>query len=403
MAAKTIKEELDICAYDGSEFFIQTTSIKGGRRDVKHEFANSDLQFIEDLGLQRRVWELKGFIAATFNSNGNILASYKENRDDLVTSLESGGRHTLIHPFYGELRDIVCRTFKLDENMDRLGEASIAVTFEESPVPRPLAADQPLLPAFFETDIAAPFLPVWLVEAISSIAKAIGAVLNFIDKVVAIVDDIVAFVNAVQGAIDNFIKIVEDVVANINAIISLPGEIAKAINNIVRAFDGIFASFIDTFSAMRSMFDIDFNFGFSQTKTALGRSDKKNSDVFSNTIKATALSYMYNSAAQVDFETVEQIQELTEDLESRYDQLLQNPGIDRNTLALLTDRRANTLSILSAAALTARKRTTVRTVLTTPRLTSYKYYNESDQGTLIADMNGLKVQELVGLVDILTP
>ena len=121
-----IPEDLQEVSYRGELFYISGSKISGGRKDVKKEVANSDLQVIEDLGLKERVFTINGKIATRRDSSGVTITTYKQMRDRLLDALEKGGTGVLIHPWYGRIDDVACRAFSIDENLTGLGVAEIS-------------------------------------------------------------------------------------------------------------------------------------------------------------------------------------------------------------------------------------------------------------------------------------
>jgi len=56
-------DEIHTGSYKGAEFRIKSSSVAGGRKDIKHEFPNSNTQNIEDLGFKPKAYTINAFIS----------------------------------------------------------------------------------------------------------------------------------------------------------------------------------------------------------------------------------------------------------------------------------------------------------------------------------------------------
>jgi len=116
-------DEIHTGSYKGAEFRIKSSSVAGGRKDIKHEFPNSNTQNIEDLGFKPKAYTINAFISEP---------NYTQKKDRLLAALEEGGTGLLVHPFFGNIENIVSRTYSLNEDISQIGEANFTMTFDVS-------------------------------------------------------------------------------------------------------------------------------------------------------------------------------------------------------------------------------------------------------------------------------
>jgi prophage DNA circulation protein len=407
----SIQDQLFPASYRNVGFFVTDTTTAGGRKDAKKEFINSDLQIVQDLGLKNRTYNVTGVVAATHDPGGTLIKSYRENRDALLAALEKGGTGTLIHPFYGKQENMVCRTFSLNETMSTIGDATITMVFEISntngikaspniSIPRISraqraidAAGQLAILVGFDTSGAAGGTSTDAASKLSEFGDLIdkASKSNRLSEAL----DIDKF-NELQNNIGVWQTRVDTLVAN-------PSDMATEMSNLFRELDGLFSAPIDTYNSLQSMFDMGgLDIPYENTQTYLSLQRQKNRDILNNNNRALGLSYSYLSAAQLDFQTVEEIEVVSSDLEDQY-QLLLTSEVDKDLLDSVTEQRGDTVELFAQQKLSARQTVDIRTNLTTTRLLSFSYYGTSEDGETLAKLNELENFEVVGDIEVLSP
>ncbi len=114
-------EQLSQASFKGVTFPCNDASTTVGRAQIKHRFANSNKNSIEDQGLEPRIYSL----TAIFQGE-----DYFQSRDRLLAAIEEGGKGVLIHPFYGRIESAVARPVQFDESVTSLGRVEIPLTFD---------------------------------------------------------------------------------------------------------------------------------------------------------------------------------------------------------------------------------------------------------------------------------
>ena len=88
-------DDLLPASFRGISFFVEQTSLQGGRSVVNHEFPERDEPFSEDTGRKQKVYPITGHVL------GDDL---KDQRERLERAFDQKGPGQLVHPYYGVIR-----------------------------------------------------------------------------------------------------------------------------------------------------------------------------------------------------------------------------------------------------------------------------------------------------------
>lgn len=315
-------DELFPASYKGAKFLVNRVTTSGGRKTVQHDFPNSNIQVIEDLGLSPRVYSISAIIA---------VPDYIKKRNTLLKALEEGGKGVLIHPFYGRIENIVARTFTLNEDVSHLGDTVVEIIFAPS-----------------ETD----GLPKKIVNTDNQVAKeaekvkngVIDDILEFfgvtdefvgnfkaaVDKVEEIADKVQEVSRAVQtikGQIDGFTALVTNFKANAKQLVKNPAALASSLSNIISEVPKLYSNATEQTEVLAGLFD----FGDSDTiinPTTAGLVERKlNNDTLNVAVKTLSLSEAYTSATQIDFTTVKEVEDTADELETAFQSVKSETGL----------------------------------------------------------------------------
>ncbi len=307
-------EELFPASYKGAPFLVNRVSTSGGRKTVKHEFPNSDIQVIEDLGLSPREYRISAIIAEP---------GYIQKRDTLLRALEEGGKGVLIHPFYGRIENIVSQTFTLNEDLSRLGDTVVEIVFGPS-----------------DTD----GLPTQSVNTVSQISSLSGILSG---NIVSDITNLFNVTNTFQGnfsaaatklgdiadafnlnaqlptvsigQINDFNSLVDNFRSSANTLVGSPAELAADIQEIFVEFPRLYSTATQQTDSLALFFDFgDDDIEINPTTAGLVER-KQNNDVLNNAMKSFALSEAYVSSAQIDFTTVSDIENTADTLEFAFE------------------------------------------------------------------------------------
>ena len=378
----SLLESLQPASFKGAPFLVTLASIAGGRKDIKHIYPNSDRQVIEDLGKAQRIFNIEAVITGD---------NYIQNRDRLLSVLEEGGSGTLIHPLYGQLDNIVARTYTLLEDLTELGTAKFSVVFE---VTGTLGIPTQALNTVNKiSDSNDDFLTALKEDITNNYAVTPSFTGNFsaaIDKLDGVVDAFNSNTSLLQAAADEinaFSKEVSDFSDNITSLIQAPQNLADSLVSLYNTASGLYP----TAEATVDVFKRFFSFGdddSSITETTAIRIEKaKNNRVINQSMQSVALSYSYLSAAQIDFETVDDVEETADVLETQYQKVIIADGLSEETKSALTDLRSDMQVFFDEQRVNADQILTVETNLISARLLSFQYYGDSDNGEQLIDLN----------------
>lgn len=400
---------LHVASFRGAFFYVSSTTTSGGRKTAKKSFVNSDRQIFEDLGLRPKRYEISGVIAARLSTPKSAeILSYETVRDTLDAALNLGGRGVLVHPFYGRIENVVATDWNLGQSMSELGQGPISITFEVSDV-------IPILPAPTESSVS---LIVQKNEELLAAAKAnlgdefvvtpraTGNFTDAVDKVDGFIDKINAAtdpVAQVADKINDFSNEISQFSADVTTLIAAPTDLAASVTGLFDTINGLYATVGATFQAFVNLFD----FGDDDVpilQTTAGRVERqKNRDLLNLNVRAMALGFAYENAVQVDFETVSEIDDASQILETEFQRLFVDDALDVEVLDSLTDLRTASLEQLDAKKLTTRDTIEVVTNSTSTRLLAFRHYGSSELGDAIGRLNSFSESvPIVGTVRIFT-
>jgi len=395
-------DELHEASYKGATFFMDSSSIAGGRKDNLKEIVNSDLQVIEDLGLRQPSFSLSGVVSAREGGQ-----TYKQMRNALIDALQEGGTGILVHPFYGPIEDVVCRSFSIQETIGKVGVANVSMEFAISNTlgtPRATVAVLGSVATVAEAtaeELAAALADDWEVTEgfAGNFTDAVNNTEDFVNKV----RESAGIVTQVASEVDQFSKFMSDFAADIARLIDSPRELSESIRGAFSSLNGLLQTAPATFDAMKNLFDFGDD-NVELVATTAGQIERqKNRDRLNSMVQGEALARAYVVAGELELPTVEDIDELQGILEDQFQKMTEAGAIDRNSFDALTETRITLSEFFNAQRATALRQVTVFVNPVPARVLAFNYYGSSEQGEAIADLN--KVRDaafLEGDIEILS-
>lgn len=313
-----IIDEINAASYAGVSFLARDTEMSGGRKDVLHQFPNSDKQQIEDLGKRTRSYAITAIINETSSS------SYFVKRNLLLQALEAGNPSDLIHPFYGTITNIVARTFTIRESLTSIGDSEIDIVFAVSdtlgqPVTALARTSATVLSKTKDTvsaRLVQTIIDSFLVRG--SDGGNFNDANNSLTNFVGIIRDSIVSSPVDTGSLDSFTRTLDVFEENIPTFIYNQTALGNGISSTISEFAGLYPAAIDKVNVMRDL----FNFGQDDVAivedTFSRRQRRVNRDVINNSINTLSLSESYVASSQITFSNINEIIELEDILENQY-------------------------------------------------------------------------------------
>ena len=118
-------ENYQQASFRGIPFLIGSLDTEGGRKDITHEYPNSDRRLNEDLGLLNKTFTIRGLVKTLDDFT---------SRDRLIEALEWGGAGELVHPTFGAIT-VAAKPYTVSENTTEIGIARFSMVFERTQSP----------------------------------------------------------------------------------------------------------------------------------------------------------------------------------------------------------------------------------------------------------------------------
>lgn len=379
--------DLHEAKYKGVPFLLSGSNISGGRKDVKHSFPNSNEQTIEDLGSAPRVFS----VTAIITSDQDDL-NYLTNRNRFLEVLEQGGPGILIHPFYGQLDNMVARSFTLIENMNDLNAARFSVVFEVSNVLGTPTRARNTVSEIEQANIEYVDTVFQVIDKDWKVtfAENYAAAIDKLDAVFDAVEENTKFIQATADKINAFNSDINNFSNNIVGLVNSPNALADSITSTFETMNALYATSTATISVLTGF----FGFGSTDVEIPLDTSIRIEKDnnrrLMNGVMNSLALSYSYVNAANIDFQTIIELNEISDSLESQYQSIIANEDLPDSVNSQLTDMRSLVKEFFDEQQLQVRQLLTVNTNLTSARLLAYQYYADSEQVEQLIDLNNFK-------------
>ncbi len=415
---------------EGVEYYFKDLGESGGRKNVLHQFINSDKVIGEDMGRDKKSFTLEIYISGVSNytstledsitsvSNSvteSIKDNYYERKSAMLAVLNKEGAISLIHPTRGFLKVMQSSRYSLNENLTSLNKCNISVSFVE--VDNEI---QNASPKDFSTSVS----------AIKSFQLSSGGILNSVlqdpsqfvgdgfnvenvsnlrnnvfDRGGWVINDTLEMF----GISADFLKSSESVLQNVGDIQEimttslqyLAG--TKDLSDIFRQIESL--SFLNTgsdlvnigleigrvfvavensiedsnqrYNFFKAFFDYNDNFEEKQVLTATSEPNiqtRENEVLFRDYIQALGSSYAGNALADYDYATEDELNQLSEEIETQLLKQLENQKDNTEIYNLIQRQRVVIKEQLEKSRLTTRRVITVKVVNSSLTNICYSYY-----------------------------
>lgn len=388
-------------------FFVDSTSVTGGRKATARAIINSDEQIVDDVGQKQRTYSVRGFVAARYlksrvpGGEFGISSDYDEERKYLLEALEKREPALLVHPIEGNIESLVALSWALDETPREAGIGRITIEFVKQTaksIPQAkLGQGEEIFGASKKVkfDLSLDLIENWDVPAFGFVELFFDAVAK-VQEVYTQIQAIAKVVTSIKDKIGEFSAFVAKAVATVTSIIRAPIALADAIQGAFQSLNSILPSLAASFKAMTNAFkfgDFDLEFDIS---TPSGRRRKKNNDLMNNMVQGIALALANEAVVGLEFVTVSDIEEVEAILEAQHQKMIASGTLsDVASEALLLMREA-TFAFLSEAKVTARKVVEDTFVELTPRTLAYALYEDDELTGAIVGLNSVESYGVLG-------
>jgi prophage DNA circulation protein len=372
-------------SYKQVSFLADVSNIRGGRNDVLHKYANTGHQSIEDMGALPRSYTITAVITGT---------DYFQKRNQLLSVIEEGGAGILVHPFYGEIQNVVARNFTLTEDLKSVGAATITINFDiDNSTSTPIAVANTITEINSARDIALDSIAndlgsewdvsvalsnsyEYAVEKLGEFSSAYETAMEPIRSITENVNNITSLVSSFNSEILSLTIAPTDLADSIKNLFSTANAISQSAEAAVDSFKVLFGFGSD--SSAEILPDVGF------VKTAANIQKTKNSRALSACINQMALAQAYVNYCQVEYPTVQDVDVVIDLLKSQSD-LEQNKSSSSQTEYNMKDLQVKAFAYLDEVRKSAKSIVEIeQSSITTTRLLAYRAYGNSD---LFNDLN----------------
>ncbi|KKM97683.1 hypothetical protein LCGC14_1165610 [marine sediment metagenome] len=401
MAVTDLKSKLKLAKFHGATLFATKVTTGGGKALARKKILNSSKQKVEDLGNNDNIYSVAGFISARFvlDNEGEMSEnpSYFEMKENLLSAFAMSTPGIFVNPFGPDIPAAICSEWEIEESEQFIGLTPVTFTLEISSI------DEIVVKAPASIDEVNALSNSLDEQTNASIAEGFGVENsgNFADAMETVGDAIDAIKKAAEKTnialdkLDEFNTGIGNLSSDIAGLVATPQRIADGLTNSIQSIGGLYTSVRGTFGTLVNLFGFGEGSVDTSIQTAVSIERAANKEAINNGVNILAISQAYLQASLIEFETVEEIDEINEILEDQFASLSQD--------ASLTDLRFAAQKVFDEARITARRIIEIESTPTSARLLAYQYYGSSELGDSITELNGYQhSDDISGTIKILT-
>lgn len=395
----SVSDQLLPASFRGVSFYVSDSSMNSGRKQVTHEFPNSDRRYVEDLGRYQNVYKMTAII------NGTDF-DYLRKRNALIDALEKNGSGLLVHPFYGTI-SVIPKQYTVREAIRDLGNAVFDLTFEKGIEGlTPIAEVNNLSNIGLLADKSLAETAAYIGEFFSlygNYANNFADAQNMIGSISNAFDSNTSRVTQDPGIINNFNRLLTSYGNSKNQLLNNPEDLGTQTMNLYKQTDLL----ITDPKVKSKVYKQFYNFNDNQNKvppTTYARIQRQNNrDVLNSSIKTGALVQSYRNAALSDYDNINKLNATQSSLEEQYNTVINDPVLSDTVKNTLTDLRNVSRKFFTNEKLNTSRVSSIKTNITPLTALAYRYYGNLDNVEKLAGLNSIKDTGFVsGVVDILT-
>lgn len=396
----TVLAELQSASFKGVPFLLKSSSGTGGRKKVTHEFVDSDIRFVQDLGLLNKTFTVTGITQGEGYD-------YFSNRDNLIRVLESDGDGQLVHPFYGVLT-VASMPYTISEENASLGVAIFEMTFSLTQANQTPYAITNNLSAIL--DVATQVVSLVNNDIALSYSIKNGFPNNYSDGLNKILDignyfeTNTAQFNTSTTQTAQMNTQINNFLGTAPALNSNPSDLGASINDLFTQSNNL----TEDPSEAVSYFQLFFDFGDDDiqidTDTIQKQERQTNRNLLNGSVLFSSLALAYQNASLIAYETETELNNMRNLLEAQFQKVSQNPSVSQETQAVLQSLRAEMRKFfLQQETITSKIITIQQNTQIPVTVLAYQYYGSTDNAQKIIDLNRFNdISFVSGNINILT-
>ncbi len=390
--------ELKTAKYKGIEFLFESMPTTGGNRLIKHNYPGSDKQSIERQGKAPQSFSITIIIPND---------DYYQKRDALLQILNDGEKGVLTHPTLGDIDNVITGIYTLTESISEIGRAKLVVPFEiDNATGIPVQSGN-LVSQVQEKSIV--LNEQLIFDLADSYDVSLNFPANFTDALENITNigfefDLVSqLADPITGKASDFTKLVNSFIDNAGDLIQVPSDLSSSISGLFQSLVNLYLTPETSIAVLKGLFTFGDNDPIIRTNTVSRTQRKRNRDTVRANVKTQALSHAYLAAAQIDYETTDELDLVQTELETQYLDIRNNQLMTNEGLEALDILRVQGQKTLDNARVTTRSIITIETQRKPLSVLVFDYYGSTELVDIIAELNNINQNAFVeGDVKILT-
>ena len=379
--------------YNNVKFLYQSSSISGGRKNVTHEFPNSDKRFVEDLGGLRKVYNIEAIIDNSDNNN---------HRDAFISALDSKvSLGTLIHPEYG-VKKVKPINYTINNDKQQLGITSFSIVFEEAdlPVVGKISSNSNFLSGLRNlagNNVANKLSSAW--EGATKIKENFDTANQIIGDTGRQIGRAASLVAGAGDGVNDFATSINEIVNNTQSLVNSPSILAQRLSNSFNALEVAFDNAQDVFDSVTSLI------GFKNDVATSGsgntrKSTLSNQRLINNLVSVNAIAIAYYQAGKVSYGNQDDLNKNITILENAFKNL---SGLDRDTVSELQKIRIEFQKITNGLSISLPKVSNFTTNKIPLNVLTYQLYGSLDKKEALNNLNNFRdTSEVSGIIKILS-
>jgi len=341
------REEIKPASFRGIAFYVDTSEVKFGRRNVLHEYPYKDVPYVEDVGQKAK--EIN-FTAYFLGDN------YIQERNRLVSLISrSKSEGTLIHPTLGTITVKPTDQCSISDNGRQGGKGSINLSFVE--------AGENTFPSIrtntdtavfnqvskLKTSIQNIFGQVFKTSGLSGFVRNSG--IDVVNQYIGEWREVKLIGAKVVSKANEFKRNLASFEDSVNLLIDDPASLVSGISDLFDDFEAIFESPSDLYEASKQFNEFGSSYESSSFETPSRIQETINNAQLVETFRSFSVSKMALATAQDEFVSKPEVTTRRNELLSTFSERIEQAGINEQDQVRrdIIDLRSFTIGVLDDA------------------------------------------------------